>query len=133
MQVDNRLDKMGIACSGACAIHCMLAPIVTLASPAMASYAENEWIHLVLLLLIVPLAVVAFHRSMKLHKKTHPSWLGGIGVGFLLSAVIFEGLFEIGKLEVALTAIGCVFLISAHILNINCLGCRFKSDEANSP
>ena len=130
MQVDNKLDRVGIVCSGACAAHCMLAPIIALASPAIASYAENEWIHIVLLLLIVPVAAFAFYRSMKIHQKMYPTLLGGIGIVFLILAVMIESLIEIEKLEVVLTVIGCVFLISGHIFNINCLGCCLKKESS---
>ena len=126
MQPSNKLDKIGIMCSGACAVHCMIAPILALASPAIAAgYFENESIHIALLLLIIPVALVSFYQSLKVHQKNYPIVLGGIGIVFVTLAVLYESVFsiEIEHLETILTVIGCAFLISAHVYNIRCLKC----------
>lgn len=117
---NNLLDKSGIVCSGACAIHCVLAPIIALASPAIASFFENEWIHIGLLMLLMPIATLAFYRGLKLHKKICPVFMGSIGIMLLFAAIAFEALLkiEIEHLEITLTIVGCIFLISAHIFNI---------------
>ena len=118
-----KLDKAGIMCSGLCAIHCMLIPIIGLVSPAIAGFFENEWIHIGLLVPLALIAILAFSRGLKLHKKNHPVILGSIGIVVLSMAVAFETLLkiEIEHLEITLTIIGCVFLISAHIFNIKYL------------
>ena len=118
-----KLDKTGIVCSGACVIHCVLSPIIALASPAIASFFENEWIHIGLLVFLIPVAIFAFTRGLTLHQKTSPVLLGSAGIVVLLMAVAFESLLEIEieHLEVTLTIVGCIFLISAHVFNIKYL------------
>ncbi len=119
----NTLDKACILCSGACAIHCMLAPIIALASPAIAHFFENEWIHIGLLVLLTPIAIIAFYRGFKLHQETRPVFLGSAGIVLLLMAVSFELLFkiEVESLEIIFTMIGSILLIVAHICNIKYL------------
>ena len=117
------LDKVGILCSGACAIHCIMTPIITLGSPAIASFFKSEWLHIGLLLLLIPVAIFAFLNGQKSHRKNRPFIIGIIGIIFLISAVVFESLLkiEIKYFETILTFIGCIFLIYAHFLNIRYL------------
>ena len=121
--VPGNLDKAGIMCSGACALHCMLIPVVALTSPTIAAFFETEWIHIGLLVVLTPIAIIAFYRGLKIHQKAYPIYLGSVGFVFLLMAVASESVFkiEIENLEITITIIGCIFLISAHIFNIKYL------------
>ena len=113
----------GILCSVACAIHCMLIPVITLLSPTLTSYFENEWIHIGLLFIVVPIALTSFYQQKRIHEKIKPMILGSIGIFFLISAIVSEQLFniEIEKLEFVLTMIGSTFLIVGHLYNIRYL------------
>ena len=117
----SNLDKVGIICSGACVLHCMSAPLLALASPVIVSFFENEWIHLLLLVLIVPMAIIAFYSGYHSHEKIKPSLLGGLGVLILLSPFIGGLLSEYERL---LTFIGCAFLITGHYFNL-----KFQKDS----
>jgi hypothetical protein len=117
--VINRLDKAGILCSGACAIHCLLFPVIAFASPTISSFLNNEWIHLGLLTALIPIALIAFIRSKRIHKKTNPILFGVLGIVTLVSAVLLEALhIEVANLEKILTGLGSVILILGHVLNI---------------
>ena len=120
MSEPNKVDKAGIACSGMCAIHCALSPIIAFSSPGIVRFFENEWIHIGLLILIVPIAIFAFIKGHNVHHNIKPFALGFIGLVLLLSAVILEAIFniEIEYLETILTVFGCVILTIAHFLNI---------------
>tara|TARA_B100000925_G_scaffold99377_1_gene72739 strand:+ start:10685 stop:11062 length:378 start_codon:yes stop_codon:yes gene_type:complete len=119
MTKSHQADKAGIACSGLCAIHCALGPIIAFSSPGIVRFFDNEWIHIGLLVLIVPIAIFAFVKGHNVHNNIKPFALGFIGLVFLLSAVIFEALhIEIEFLEISLTVVGCVLLTIAHFLNI---------------
>lgn len=123
ISIVNQLDKVGIICSGACVGHCILTPIIALSSPLIASYFENEWIHISLLIFLVPVAIIAFSRGKRVHRKSRPLYLGSAGVTLLVLAVIFESLFkiEVRYLEAILTTVGCIFLFFAHFFNITYL------------
>lgn len=116
----NKLDKTSIACSGACAVHCLLLPVIAYISPTIADIAGNELIHIGLILALLPLALLAFTKSYKKHKNFSAGLLGGIGILFLLSAVALESL-HIENLEKILTGAGSVILIIAHTINMKLL------------
>lgn len=114
-----RYDKAGIICSGACAVHCLLLPVVAYSSPVISNYLKNEWIHIGLLVALLPIACIAFLKSKKIHRKSLPLILGTIGIAILFSAITLEAIhIEIQYLEKALTAVGSILLITGHLFNI---------------
>jgi hypothetical protein len=116
---NSTLDKVGIVGSGACVAHCLLIPVLAFASPSISSFLENEWIHKGLLIALIPISLIAFLRSQKIHKKNRPVILGAVGVASLILAVLLERLhIEIPYSEQALTTLGSILLISAHYINI---------------
>ena len=46
------LDKAGIACSAACAAHCVLLPILAYIAPSLSIIGEQEWIHMTFRMLL---------------------------------------------------------------------------------
>ena len=119
------LDRLGIFCSGACALHCLMVPIIVLASPTLASYFENEWVHVGMILLIIPIAGISFYSGKKLHGCIRPMKFGFLGIGFLVLVICFERVLglEVRGLEIILTMVGGTFLIIAHFSNIKYLNC----------
>ena len=120
----SNLDKAGIACSSLCAVHCALLPLVAIASPTVSNFFESEWIHIGLLILATPIAIVAFCRGRSLHKNSRPLKIGLFGLAFLFAAVAAEALFgheAAHDIEVILTSIGCIVLIIAHVSNTRSL------------
>ena len=117
------LDKLGIFCSTACAIHCFFAPLLIFISPTIARYLQSEWVHIGLVLLVVPIAVISFYSSKNLHQSLRPMRLGFLGLGFLVIAICYEQVLglEVEGLEVIATAVGSAFLVMAHLNNMKCL------------
>ena len=115
----NNLDKVGITCSSACAIHCLLLPIIAFTFPVLSNSLHSEWVHLGLLITLIPTALVSFTKSIKIHSRYTPITLGTIGVSLLTSAIAVEMLqIKISYLEKTLTGIGSLLLITAHIYNM---------------
>jgi hypothetical protein len=117
----NRLDKTGIFCSAACALHCMAIPIISFASPSLGVHFENEWVHISLIILIIPIAVISFYSKRKADGYNIPIKFGILGLAFLIIAIMSEQIFniEVEGLEVLLTAVGSTFLIIGHFLNMD--------------
>lgn len=117
----NKLDKTGIFCSAACALHCMAIPLISFVSPSLGVHFENEWVHIGLLILIIPIAVISFYSKRKVDGYNIPLKFGIIGLTFLIVAILTEQLFsiEIEGLEILLTAVGSTFLIIGHFLNMD--------------
>lgn len=113
----DRWDKWGITLSGICAIHCLLTPLLVLAVPVAGEAFEQPWVHITMAIFIVPIGLFAFYSGYQHHKKVGLTTLGLlglalIGVGLLapLSRVNFLG-------HDAVTVVGSVCLILAHVLN----------------
>jgi len=107
-------DRVGIALSGVCAIHCLLVPVIVSLIPLWPAFEElHGYTHLFFFLAIAPTVILSL-------RKRHDSWMitfflvGGVLVIFL--AWFFnETLGEYG--EASITLIGSLMLIRGHWLN----------------
>lgn len=110
-------DKLGIALSGACLIHCILVFFLPLLVPAMALFIHTPWIHrffAVFILVVTPLAFIPGYRRHGMRRVMVRAY---IGIGFILMGVFFDGhtseVFSHG-----LSIIGSILLVTAHLQNI---------------
>lgn len=113
-------DQAGIFFSGACAAHCLLVPLLFMIAPSTALILQNEWIHLLLLVILAPLAFVAFIKGKGTHNNKSPMALGLLGMMCLLLALLSEE-YGIPYLESSLTLTGSITLILAHGINLKLL------------
>ncbi|MEM8885045.1 MAG: MerC domain-containing protein [Planctomycetota bacterium] len=79
------LDRTGVIASVGCAIHCMIAPILILAAPALGGWWVHPMTHLLIALVVLPVAMIALYRGFKVHRR-HWILIAG-GVGMLLVSV----------------------------------------------
>lgn len=113
----DRWDKVGVALSGLCAIHCLVTPLLALAVPVLGEMFEQPWVHILMALFVVPVGLFAFYSGYRHHKKKYILAMGCVGlalVGAGLSSP-FIGLGFSG--HDVLTISGSIFLITAHTLN----------------
>ncbi len=107
-------DRIGLALSTLCLVHCAALPFVIFGLPALARTLQTEWIHIALALLVVPTALLAIPRGFKIHRSKSIVIIGLLGLVLLLSALIWP------SLEVALTLSGSVLLMISHTYNLSC-------------
>ena len=113
-------DSLGILLSGACVAHCVLLPVVAFLSPVIATLIEAEWVHLSLLAVLAPLALITFYAGRKRHQSAGPLQWGAIGLALLFSALMAEGDHMTGlELETGLTVLGSLLLCYAHYQNFS--------------
>ncbi len=122
-EVSNKLDWVGILSSGACAIHCSLLPLTSYIAPAFTTYFENEWVHFLLILLIVPVAGISFYKTQRIHGRVLPVKLALLGLALLVGAFGLEHTigFSVEGLELGLTILASILLMMGHFLNIKYL------------
>ncbi len=109
------LDLTGTIISFGCLVHCLALPLFLTALPAIfAPFDHAEWVHPALVCLALPVALVAFWRGFKLHRKALPGFIMGFGASALVGS-----LFPIHPHEVAdsIGALGAGFMAIGHILN----------------
>ena len=108
-------DKIAIGLSMACAAHCLLMPSFVLAMPLFFSgQLDNEFLHQLMLWVIVPVSLYALSSGYKKHKRMPIFLLGLAGILMLISAVTIEEIF-LG--EELITLLGSITITFAHFLN----------------
>ncbi len=110
-------DRLGMALSGLCAVHCLVLPLALPFLGTLASFVHSEWTHAILALLIVPTVVFTSWRGYKHHGKTEVVWLLVVGALAVLLALVagHQGAGE--QVEMAVTTLGSALLITGHWQN----------------
>ena len=118
MNTQLKADKLSITLSMACMIHCLLMPsFLILTSGFLALTIDNELIHKVFLILVIPISLYALISGFQNHKITSYLYMGISGLWVLIFAVFFgEGVF--GELaEQVLTFLGSLVVAFSHYKN----------------
>ena len=118
MNTQVKADKLSITLSLACMIHCLLMPsFLLLTSGFLALSIDNELIHRVFLIIVLPVSLYALITGYQNHKILSYLYLGISGLWLLFFAVFFgEGVF--GEFaEKSLTLIGSIIVATSHYKN----------------
>ena len=118
MNTQVKADKLSITLSLACVIHCLLMPsFLILTSGFLALSIDNELIHRVFLIIVLPVSLYALITGYQNHKILSYLYLGISGLWLLFFAVFFgEGVF--GEFtEKSLTLIGSIIVATSHYKN----------------
>jgi len=108
-------DRLALAASGACLVHCLALPLLFAAIPALSSVLRvPETFHIWMVALAVPISALALLRSGTLHHGPAPLVLGALGLSLLATGALFPG--GTGY-DVLLTVAGALVLGAAHTLN----------------
>ena len=110
------LDNFGLTISAACAIHCILLPIMLILSPYIElTFFTSHGFHESLMYFILPTSVIAFTLGCKRHNDDMVK-LGGIcGIFVLLIAIALHEFSE--PLSIILTLFASSLLIFTHLRN----------------
>lgn len=112
------LDKLAVALSAICLVHCLALPVLLTLAPISGSFLiEDELFHLLMLVVIVPISLIALTIGCRQHKDTATLVLGGLGLGILVLTAFFghDWFGETG--ERVVTSGAGLILAAAHIRN----------------
>lgn len=111
-------DRLAIGLSLACAIHCLMLPVLLVLLPSMvALQLDNEAFHFWMVAAVIPSSVYALSVGCKQHKHYRLLFLGAIGLTLLVLAQAL-GEEQIGEFgEKVLTVVGAGFVAFGHWLN----------------
>ena len=111
-------DKLAMALSSACAIHCFLTPSFVLLTSGLISFSfDNEFLHNLILFAAVPISLYALISGNANHKILYLLPVGIIGLSLLVLAVSLGEAF-LGELgEKSLTLTGSIIVVYAHYKN----------------
>ena len=130
MGEERHLDRIGIAASVACAIHCAAFPMLAVLLPVFGArgfgHPGVEWILLTTSFAVGSTSVV--RSAVHIHRRWEPVALFSTGiVVLLLKRTLAEGT----RVELPVAVIGACLLILAHAGNIvacrRCAACRRAS------
>ena len=111
-------DKIAVAISTACVLHCFFIPSFVIASSGFLTLSiDNELVHQLILFFAIPISVFALYIGYKNHKSFSFVPYAFLGLGLLIIAVILgeEVIGEIG--EQGVTLLGSMFVVYAHYKN----------------
>ena len=77
-------DRVGVAASVLCAIHCGVAPFLLLALPAFGKIWAHPASHALVAIFIVPLAIFSIWKGYQRHRRRWVVWVAGIGISCVL-------------------------------------------------
>lgn len=111
-RIDTRFDKLAIALSGLCLVHC-LASAILLGLLASAGALLDPRIHEIGLALAIGFGVIALGKGILTHGLMLPAALGGFGLGVMTGALNVPH----GGPETVFTILGVGCLALGHELN----------------
>lgn len=79
-----RWDRLGVWASVACAVHCLVAPLIFLAIPAFSGIWAHPGSHALMAALVLPLACIVLLRGYRVHQKRWIGALATVGVGCIM-------------------------------------------------
>ncbi len=119
-------DRLGLCLSVACLIHCLATPVLLIALPGLSFLVaehdhghglehNHEILHQVLLVILPLLAVLAFIPGYRMHGKRQVFYWAFPGIVALAIGVILA--HDYAGVATAVTILGSVLLVRAHLLN----------------
>lgn len=130
-------DKVGIALSMLCLVHCLLGPILIVLLPGLGGLLGGELFHWLMLALVIPVAYYSFLKTYRSHGFKQAIQIGSVGVAFLILGVLIPELFHVhdhdyietsllsmNSLETAFTVFGGLVLAFAHYKNYQQCQCK---------
>ena len=115
---NDRLDRLAIALSALCLLHCLAIPLAVLAAPVVTAWLSGTEtaVHWALLALAVPLSIWAYSRGYRRHGGVAATVLGGLGLALMLVGVSH---LLAARWEIPLTLVGVVMVSVGHGMNIH--------------
>jgi hypothetical protein len=107
------LDRVGIAASTACAIHC-LGGIVLAGASGIGLVLADERLELCFAITAVVIAVAALAGGFRRHRRFSPLVVGLVGV----AAIVLARIAVPEAAEPAFSIAGAVLVVAGHVLNL---------------
>lgn len=108
-----RLDRLGMALSGLCLVHCLATSVLLALLSAAGGMLGSPVVHEVGLVLAMIMGAMALGRGILDHGYSMPSAVGGLGLGVMAGAL---SLAHDGP-EALFTVVGVAILALGHRLN----------------
>ena len=120
------LDRLGIAATSLCALHCILLPLLLPVLPLMGLtfLADHQWEHIFLGATAVLGTIALYSGYKRFHKKVYPFALLYIGVAIYW---IKHDFLEVNA--PIFIIVGASLIVMSHVINLR-LSNNFRQSEA---
>ena len=118
MSLSRYFDRIAIALSAICIVHCLAIPLLAALLPiALVSMGGDDHFHEWLLWGVVPTSLLGFGLGLRYHRRYLLVLAGAAGLGIVvLAALVAHGRWPWWQ-EALLSSIGSVVLVIAHWRN----------------
>ncbi len=129
--ITQQLDRIGIGLSGLCLAQCLLLPVlVTVLPSSVAAFFGDEWFHLALIFLVLPVSLIAFASGYRRHQRPQVLLPAVLGLSALVAAAaLHDSLGATGSRVV--TLLGAMSLALAHWINYRLCRRIVQCDSCN--
>ncbi len=110
---EGRLDRLGIALSGLCAVHCVLSVVLLTLVSSVGGVLLHPAFHEIGLILAIGFGTLGLGMGIVRHGYMLPTAIGGLGLGVMAGAASMEH----GEMETVWTLVGVALLALGHDLN----------------
>ena len=118
MSLSRYFDRIAIALSAVCIVHCLAVPLLVALLPIAAiSFGSDAHFHGLMLWLVVPTSILGFFLGYRVHRRTGIAGLGALGMVVLATAALWGHGQWRELLEVGVSVLGSLLLAGAHWLN----------------
>ena len=128
-------DRLGIALSVACLVHCLALPLAIAALPLFAAqWLQASGFHMAMALALMPVAMLAVLPGLRMHKRGSVAAAMAAGLSLLSTAAFAGEALLTHEWVVALTVAGGAILVAAHAVNLAlcraCPACATQDHQA---
>lgn len=117
--IRHRLDRIGIAISGLCAVHCVATVVLVSGLGLSGGLLASPEIHRVGLMLAVIIAAFTIGWNALQHRAFASLGIALVGLSFMASGLFVPH----GPMEAVMTVIGVALVSTGHILNLRRCHC----------
>jgi MerC mercury resistance protein len=110
-------DRLGIAFSSVCIIHCIVVAFLPLFIPALAAVTHQPWVHAMVGTTVLFTTPLAFVPGYKKHGLNWIIVLAFFGLVLILGGYLAED-FTTEQVSHGISIVGSLMLVSAHWKNI---------------
>jgi hypothetical protein len=118
MLLSKYFDRVAIALSTICIVHCLAMPFVIALVPVTAfAFGGDGHFHSLMLWFVVPTSVIGFGLGVRVHRRADIVALGALAIGLLAAAAFWgHGAWD-SRVEVLVNVGASILLAAAHWRN----------------
>lgn len=110
-------DRLGIAFSSACVIHCVMVAFAPLFFPFVRNFFDSSWVHVVMATIILFTSPLAFVPGYRKHGITWILKSAMVGLMLVFMGILLEDKVS-DQVSHGISICGSLFLVFAHAKNL---------------